>query len=273
MNLSTTTAKTISSCEIAQLTGKSHDNVIRDIRKTLQDDGQDVLKFEGIYQDAYKRDKVCYHLPRFECDLVVSGYSVKYRAAIIRRWHELEVAAAGPVLEESFKARVQVEESPALLAMALDGVASGKLSVAAGELALAMFDRLVGTGRPVENRAYGAKESNEVMVFPVKAEEVWLEGFEDPLHQRFFIQAGLVLNSLLAGRRARKVTLGEFMERAVELGQLQWFVESYDTAKGKLTGMGLALQRCCGRVWPLDLRLMRVAKSNCSAFLVTKGDA
>ena len=87
---------TISSVEIAQLTGKTHDNVIRDIRKTLQDNGQDVLKFEGIYLDAYKREKPCYNLPRFECDLVVSGYSVKYRAAIIKRWHELEATPKLP---------------------------------------------------------------------------------------------------------------------------------------------------------------------------------
>ena len=90
--------KTMSSLEIAELCGKEHRNVMRDIRAVLEEAGIDALRFERIYLDARNRKKPCYHLPRFECDLVVSGYSVKYRAAIIKRWHELEAKeAAAPV--------------------------------------------------------------------------------------------------------------------------------------------------------------------------------
>lgn len=84
-------AATMSSLEIAELTGKDHKNVLRDIRETLQAANIDVLKFERCYSDGVNKGKVRqYDLPRRECDLVVSGYSVKYRLAIIDRWHELE---------------------------------------------------------------------------------------------------------------------------------------------------------------------------------------
>ena len=88
---------TMSSLDIAKLCEKDHANVLKDIRRILEEVEIDAVRFNGIYSDAYGRGKPCYHLPRFECDLVVSGYSVKYRAAIIRRWHELEKAPVVPV--------------------------------------------------------------------------------------------------------------------------------------------------------------------------------
>jgi phage regulator Rha-like protein len=82
--------KTMSSLDIAELTGKNHADVMRDIRTTLEQDDRDASKFAGVYLGGNGQERPCYNLPRFECDLVVSGYSVKYRAVIIRRWHELE---------------------------------------------------------------------------------------------------------------------------------------------------------------------------------------
>ena len=90
VELSTITEQTMSSLEIAELTGKLHKNVLVDIRNVLKQAKIDALKFQRIYFDSMNRSKICYNLPRFECDLVISGYSVPYRAAIIRRWHELE---------------------------------------------------------------------------------------------------------------------------------------------------------------------------------------
>ena len=92
MNLTAPTLAppTMSSLDIAAITGKPHRNVMRDIRVTLEQAEIDPLKFEHISKDVYNRNQPCYILPRRECDLVVSGYSVKYRLAIIDRWHELE---------------------------------------------------------------------------------------------------------------------------------------------------------------------------------------
>jgi len=87
----------MSSMEIAELTGKDHANVLKDIRRILGEAGIDAVRFNGIYLDAQNKERPCYHLPKLECDLVVSGYSVKYRFAIIKRWHELEEAVKAPV--------------------------------------------------------------------------------------------------------------------------------------------------------------------------------
>jgi phage antirepressor YoqD-like protein len=81
---------TMSSLDIAKLTGKNHSDVKRDIMNTLSQADLDPSKFAHVYSDANNRTYPCYLLPKRECDLVVSGYSVKYRLAIIDRWQELE---------------------------------------------------------------------------------------------------------------------------------------------------------------------------------------
>ena len=74
------------------MTGKEHKNVIRDIRKILDELGIDALKFEATYLTVSGDERICFNLPRLECDLVVSGYSAKYRMVIIKRWQEPKVS-------------------------------------------------------------------------------------------------------------------------------------------------------------------------------------
>lgn len=81
---------TMSSLQIADITGKEHRNVTIDISRILGEVGIDAQGFLHIYRDTQNREQKCYLLPRRECDLVVSGYSAKYRLAIIDRWQELE---------------------------------------------------------------------------------------------------------------------------------------------------------------------------------------
>lgn len=83
-------ALTMTSREISQLTGKAHRDVTRDIENTLNQAEIDTRKFAHTYLDSQNREQKEYRLPKRECDLVVSGYSVKYRLAIIDRWQELE---------------------------------------------------------------------------------------------------------------------------------------------------------------------------------------
>lgn len=86
--------KTMSSREIAALTRKDHGDVLKDIRRILDEAEIDGGEFSGVYKGANGQDRPCFNLPRRECDLVIAGYSVKYRLAIIDRWQELEAQQA-----------------------------------------------------------------------------------------------------------------------------------------------------------------------------------
>lgn len=80
----------MNSCEIAELTGKRHDNVKADVTKMLDELNLDVLNFQGIYFDAQNRKQTEYKLDRYLTLTLVSGYNIKLRMAIIKRWRELE---------------------------------------------------------------------------------------------------------------------------------------------------------------------------------------
>ena len=88
---------TMSSVEIANLTGKNHSDVLRDIRNTLEQAGIGESRFASTYLDAQGKDRPCYKLPKLECDLVMTGYSVPYRLAILTRWQQLETAMVKPM--------------------------------------------------------------------------------------------------------------------------------------------------------------------------------
>ena len=92
-----TDAQTMSSREIAELTGKEHRNVMRDIRVMLVElHGEGgVLSFEHtLPNDQNGQAYPIYRLPKRESLILVSGYSVQMRAKIIDRWQELEAKAA-----------------------------------------------------------------------------------------------------------------------------------------------------------------------------------
>jgi phage regulator Rha-like protein len=88
---------TMSSREIAGVTGKKHGHVMRDIKSMFSDIGEDESKFGGIYLDAYKRQKPLFNLDRAHTDCLLTGYSAKARIKVIKRWHTLEAAQSKPV--------------------------------------------------------------------------------------------------------------------------------------------------------------------------------
>jgi len=89
---------TMTTVEIASLTGKRHDNVLRDADKMLKElHLEDLLKFEGVYLGGNGEERRCLKLPKRETMILVSGYSVELRARIIDRWMELEGATVRPM--------------------------------------------------------------------------------------------------------------------------------------------------------------------------------
>ncbi len=93
MVLESSNVLTMSSLEIAELTGKRHDHVMVDIEKMLSDLGKAAPDFAGtaFYEvNNAKRSRKIYNLPKRETLILVSGYSVAMRARIIDRWQELE---------------------------------------------------------------------------------------------------------------------------------------------------------------------------------------
>ncbi|MBO2688481.1 Rha family transcriptional regulator [Shewanella algae] len=80
----------MSSREIAELTGKKHAHICRDIRSMLEQLGINESKFGSVYLDTKGEKRTEYRLPRRECEILVTGYDVVRRAAVIDRWLELE---------------------------------------------------------------------------------------------------------------------------------------------------------------------------------------
>ncbi|KEY42681.1 phage antirepressor KilAC domain-containing protein [Pantoea agglomerans] len=80
----------MTSREIAELTGKEHKNVTVDIRRMLDDLGEDALKFQHIYLDTMNRQRTEYHPDREHTECLITGYSAILRMKVIKRLHELE---------------------------------------------------------------------------------------------------------------------------------------------------------------------------------------
>ncbi len=97
----------MSTLEIAKLTGKSHDNVLRDARKMLEELGfGGGLSFEGSYLSAQNKALPCFNLPKDLTYTLVSGYSVQMRHRIVTRWMELgeQKPASAPGIHEQARA-------------------------------------------------------------------------------------------------------------------------------------------------------------------------
>ena len=94
--------QTMSSREIAELTGKLHSHVCRDIRtmiEQLKDDPN--LDHEEFQQVTDIRGYTSeYLLTKNQTLLLMTGYSVPLRQKLINRWQELEAQAAKPALPD-----------------------------------------------------------------------------------------------------------------------------------------------------------------------------
>ena len=83
--------ETMTSLEIAEVIGKEHKNVMRDIRNILEQ-GVNQLNFELVeYPDKKGELRPCYNITKKGCLILASGYDALLREKIINRWEELEI--------------------------------------------------------------------------------------------------------------------------------------------------------------------------------------
>lgn len=191
------TTQTMSSREIAELTGKRHDHVMRDIRAMLVD-----LHGEGgipSFGDTHINEQngqsyPIFRLPKRESLILVSGYSVQVRARIIDRWQELEARVAQPAIPaqlsrlqlieiamQAEQERLVLEEKASKLEEKVAEQApkvafANQVQVAPDAIDFGKAAKLIGTGR------------TRLMAF---AREIrWLNRFNQPYQDK--IEAGLL---------------------------------------------------------------------------------
>lgn len=110
----------MSSLEIAELTGKQHAHIMRDIRKLLSQ-GVTASNF-GLseYRDSTGRKLPCFELTKKGCLILASGYDAVLREKIIDRWEQLELEKRKPQTPQTYlealKALVSSEEEKQRLA-------------------------------------------------------------------------------------------------------------------------------------------------------------
>ena len=98
---------TMSSRNIAELTGKEHKNVMADCRKlagfyaeTYSAEKSAQLVKSASYTDPTGRTLPCYALSKDACLDLITGYSLPHRHAINQRWMEMEAQLAAPALPD-----------------------------------------------------------------------------------------------------------------------------------------------------------------------------
>ena len=86
--------QTMTSLEIAELTGKQHKHVMEAIRKMepawVKVNGRNFALVE--YKDAKGELRPCYQLTKTECLYIATKFNDEARAKLVLRWEELEMA-------------------------------------------------------------------------------------------------------------------------------------------------------------------------------------
>jgi phage antirepressor YoqD-like protein len=91
MQIVTQNSVTMSSREIAELTGKEHKNVIRDCREMFEALIKDGSDLSHVRSDVDARGyTTCIYLDRELTETLLTGYSIPLRRKVIARLHELE---------------------------------------------------------------------------------------------------------------------------------------------------------------------------------------
>ena len=85
--------QTMTSLEIAELTGKQHNHVMRDIRN-MESAWEKVTQSKfglSTYKDSTGRTLPCYSLTKTECFYIATKFNDEARAKLVLRWEQLEM--------------------------------------------------------------------------------------------------------------------------------------------------------------------------------------
>lgn len=128
------TEKTMTSVEVAEITEKRHDHVLRDIKKlSISYEEMGLPKIgEGSYfhKNTGEQKHRLYYLTKVQSLDLLSGYDAILRIKIIRRWEELEnnisfpdfnnPAIAARAWADEFEKRVEADKALALAKPKID---------------------------------------------------------------------------------------------------------------------------------------------------------
>lgn len=101
--LTTAVSQSMSSLQIAEITGKQHAHVMEAIR-TMESAWQKVSQSNfrlASYVDKQGKERPCYHLSKAECLYIATKFNDESRARLILRWEELETGKATPIAAQS----------------------------------------------------------------------------------------------------------------------------------------------------------------------------
>ncbi|WP_241624536.1 phage antirepressor KilAC domain-containing protein [Rosenbergiella epipactidis] len=198
---------TMTSREIAEVTGKEHKNVKRDIENMLKELYEDALTFERIYIDSMNRKQTEYVLDKEHTECLVTGYSAMLRMKVIKRMHELEEKTRVPqTLPEALRLAADLAEQKAEL--------ENKLAIA-GPKADFVDQYVNATG------LMGFREVTKIL----KVKENYL--------RLFLIDHGIVYR--LAGKMtpySQHIDAGRFEVKTGEAGNGHAFAQAKFTPKG-----------------------------------------
>ena len=91
-NLQAMGAQRMTSLEIAEITGKQHKNLMRDIRN-MEAAWEKITQSKfglSSYQDSTGRTLPCYSLNKTECLYIATKFNDEARAKLVIRWQQLE---------------------------------------------------------------------------------------------------------------------------------------------------------------------------------------
>ena len=113
--------QTMTSLEIAELTGKQHFHVMEAIRK-MEPAWKKVCKSNfrlGTYKDANGQLRPCYLLTKTECLYIATKFNDEARAKLVLRWQELELQ------EQEHHGQLCLPEPKKILALADEIIGEG----------------------------------------------------------------------------------------------------------------------------------------------------